>query len=423
MPFACRNRRRFPAKTSRKSMREADPVAQYVHLDILNKMLTAGVFPGGRPCAEALPEALLFRAVRMKSYGEDGPALWFLYLLCWYTVAFDVFGLAKILPEGLEYPFLSSVALLSTVYWTGFLAVGLWRRWSVWVGSWQACEHGVSGGKLRRRCPRCLALKAIQEEVEEAAREAAESARAEQLRRIELATRAEEMAKRETARLSKIYVPTMDQLRDLTPNEFEDNVSAMFVRLGYKVEQTPYTGDQGRDAIMFNDEKKVLLECKRYGEDVTSGREDLQKFHSAIVMDKAVGGFFVTTGRVTRGAIEFAERASIEIVSGDALLRTYFKSLGGMAVPPTYTALCLECGDEVVLSVKTQSSVLCSRGHSVAAPITFGNIAASIPKPGLRGPRCPKCGTPMHLVKGNRGPFWGCSRYPACHSALPYKGK
>jgi sterol desaturase/sphingolipid hydroxylase (fatty acid hydroxylase superfamily) len=45
---ACRKRRRFPANTSRKSMQEADPLAQYVHLDILNKALRIfdlGAFP------------------------------------------------------------------------------------------------------------------------------------------------------------------------------------------------------------------------------------------------------------------------------------------------------------------------------------------------------------------------------------------
>ena len=358
----------------------------------------------------------------MNSGQEDNLALgWFLSVLVWYAAIFYVFGLARIFPESLQYPFLSSVALISIVYWMGFLAVSLWRRSTVWVGTWQACEHGVRGGKLRRRCPKCLALKAIQKELEEAAREAAELARAEQLRRMELATRAEEMAKRETARLSKTYVPTMEQLRDLSPNEFEDAIGAMFERLGFAVEQTPYVGDHGRDAIMHHDGNKVLLECKRYGKEKTSDRPQLQIFHSAIVSDKASAGFFVTTGRVTSGAIEFAKKSSITIISGNSLREMYFNSLGRLAELPTYTALCLECGEEVTLSVKTQSSVLCSRGHSVAAPITFENIAASIPKPGIRPPKCSKCGTPMRLLKGKRGKFWGCSRFPDCRSTLPYQ--
>lgn len=352
---------------------------------------------------------------------EDTPALGlFLGILVWYAIAFYIFGLAKLVPQSLQYPFVSGIALISIVYWTGFLAVSLWRRCSVWVGSWQACEHGVRGGKLRRRCPRCLALQAVQEEAEEDAREAAELARAEQLRRMELATRAEEMAKRETARLSKTYVPTMDQLRDLSPNEFEDAIAAMFERLGFNVEQTPYIGDHGRDAIMHHDGYKVLLECKRYGEETTSDRPQLQIFHSAIVSDRASAGFFVTTGRVTSGAIEFAKKSSITIISGNSLREMYFNSLRRLAEPPTYTALCRECGDEVTLSVDTQSSKLCSRGHAVVAPITFENIAASIPKPGIRPPRCSKCGTPMRIVKGKRGKFWGCSQFPDCRSTLPY---
>jgi hypothetical protein len=172
---------------------------------------------------------------------------------------------------------------------------------------------------------------------------------------------------------------------------------------------------------MYQSGKKMLLECKRYGPDVSSDRPQLQKFHSAIVMDQAEAGFFVTTGRVTNGAIQFAKQASIQIVLGGALLDTYLASLGGMTAPPTYVALCLVCGEKVTISLKTQSPVSCSRGHSVAAPISFRSIASSTPKPGIRPPKCSKCGTPMRLVKGKRGKFWGCSRYPACRSSLPYQ--
>ena len=201
----------------------------------------------------------------------------------------------------------------------------------------------------------------------------------------------------------------------------------MFQRLGYKVEQTPYTNDYGRDAIMFRDGMKFLLECKCYAEDGLSSREDLQKFHSAIIMDKAVAGFFVTTGRATKGATEFADRASIQIISGDSLRQSYLKSVGGLATPPTYTALCQECGETVAHSLGSQSVVRCSQGHQVAPTISLEDVATSnprreaYPQEGTATPLCPKCSTPMRLVKGRRVKFWGCSRYPACHSTLPYK--
>lgn len=37
------------------------------------------------------------------------------------------------------------------------------------------------------------------------------------------------------------------------------------------------------------------------------------------------------------------------------------------------------------------------------------------------GPDCPDCGTPMKKRTSQRGPFWGCSNYPACKGIIPYK--
>jgi len=125
-----------------------------------------------------------------------------------------------------------------------------------------------------------------------------------------------------------------------------------------------------------------------------------------------------TTGRVTDGAIEFAKRVSIEIISGGALLDTYFQSLGDAATDVAYQSLCIQCGDTVAHSLCSQSPVLCSNGHSVGPTIKFDDVVAAIPSPGIRAPKCPKCSTTMRLVQGKRGPFWGCSRWPACHSTL-----
>lgn len=155
---------------------------------------------------------------------------------------------------------------------------------------------------------------------------------------------------------------------------------------------------------------------------MSSDRQQLQKFHSAMVTDKADAGFFVTTGRVTDGAIEFAKRVSIEIISGGALLDTYFQSLGDAATDVAYQSLCIQCGDTVAHSLCSQSPVLCSNGHSVGPTIKFDDVVAAIPSPGIRAPKCPKCSTTMRLVQGKRGPFWGCSRWPACHSTLAYQG-
>ena len=235
MPFACRKRRRLPAKTSRKSMRQADPVAQYTHLDILNKIQTAGVCPacsrggflgvtepsahpprrrgieaGFLACRRRRPSLRLFfsEQARMNSGPEENLVLgWFLSILVWYAIAFYILGLAKLVPERLQYPFVSGIALISIVYWTGFLAVSLWRRCSVWVGSWQACEHGVRGGKKRGRCLRCR-------QHEDFRRQEAETHLAEHLLRIEFSRRAGDLAHAQYLRRAELITRSV-AMRDL----------------------------------------------------------------------------------------------------------------------------------------------------------------------------------------------------------------
>ena len=42
------------------------------------------------------------------------------------------------------------------------------------------------------------------------------------------------------------------------------------------------------------------------------------------------------------------------------------------------------------------------------------------PKPS--GEMCDKCGKPMMIRQSRRGPFQGCSGYPACRNAKPLPG-
>ncbi len=41
---------------------------------------------------------------------------------------------------------------------------------------------------------------------------------------------------------------------------------------------------------------------------------------------------------------------------------------------------------------------------------------------GAEAPKCPGCGATMQKVKGGKGPFWGCPRYPTCKSTMSISG-
>ena len=97
----------------------------------------------------------------------------------------------------------------------------------------------------------------------------------------------------------------------LSPRDFENYSCDLFTSLGWNVQQTQYTGDGGKDAIMTKDGETFLLEVKSGSQII--GRRDIQIFHSAIVTNKAKGGFYVNTGRYSPGAVEYAKMCGISL--------------------------------------------------------------------------------------------------------------
>src|SRR5262249_14697695 len=149
--------------------------------------------------------------------------------------------------------------VLSTVGLFSVATVILARRFLAWHQSWAVCRHGVAGGKIRKRCETGM-------REERAIAEKARNEREYRERQQRINTDAIKLRDAERARLAKCLVPSIEELRLLTWQQFEDQVARMFERMGYLVEQTPYVKDHGRDAILKKNGAKFLLECKRYAE-------------------------------------------------------------------------------------------------------------------------------------------------------------
>jgi hypothetical protein len=276
----------------------------------------------------------------------------------------------------------------------------------------RTCPHNIIDGKTRKLCAVCE-----RERLE--AEERARQARLEQERARLIAEAAAKLRRKEAIRLGSIIVPTLDELRRLTSQQFEDEVAKMYERLGYSVEQTPYTNDHGRDAILKKDGRTILLECKKYGANNSSGRPEIQKFLAAIKTDEADTGIFVTTGKFTSGAVEFAAHWRIELVDGTALQRYMVKSKPRASGSDTYASMCTHCGSLVQHSLRRPTSEKCANGHVVVSSLDLESIMDIAIDP---TPQCDKCGSRMRKVKRRgRRPFWGCSRFPVCRSYKPYR--
>jgi transcription elongation GreA/GreB family factor len=266
---------------------------------------------------------------------------------------------------------IAKIGLLPTIAIVIFLAFILLResvsaKIDEWAKRRAPCSHGIRGGGAHG-CVHCVQE---QKEIEE------KEKRERELRHLreKIRFKADELQRDERWRLCRSLIPDIDELRSLHWKEFENVVAATFDRLGYSVEQTPYTKDHGRDAILTKDGKRFLLECKRYKAGNFSGRRDLQVLHSNIIRDRAVCGFFVTAGAFTKDAIEFSKTAGIELIDQDGLVRLIFDSKPDPTEDDTYRSMCQECGEVVSHHLRTPRTVLCPKGHQVDPTLDIESV-------------------------------------------------
>lgn len=272
------------------------------------------------------------------------------------------------------------------------------------------CPHGIIGGSINLKCSDCAQnerQKLVDAEFLSQQNQLIIKAKEEGERKREAANFHRQI---ELIRLNNIIAPSIEDLQKLSPKKFEDYVSNLFARYGYQVEQTPQTHDLGRDAIMWKNGRKYLLECKKYSDHVPIGRPALQKFHSAIVTDKAVRGYFVTTSRYADTAIEFAIKNQIELVDADRLGRIINKVTIKENPSQIYTEKCEKCGSLAIFDLKNTSPTKCLNGHTVNPSITISDVLERSSSYNF----CPKCYSGLKVVVAVTGNYIRCGRYPEC---------
>ncbi|MER7489205.1 restriction endonuclease [Streptomyces sp. NPDC126497] len=109
----------------------------------------------------------------------------------------------------------------------------------------------------------------------------------------------------------------------LSPEEFEAAIAGLCARDGCtRVEVVGGAGDLGADVTgLTPDGRRLVVQCKRYGEDNKVGSQDLQRFGgTCFTVHEADVALVVTTSDFTAPAVEYAEQCGIVCVNRDALL-------------------------------------------------------------------------------------------------------
>lgn len=140
----------------------------------------------------------------------------------------------------------------------------------------------------------------------------------------------------------------MEEVMKLTPTEFEKLVVQLLLKMGYGsgIEDagfvTQQTNDGGIDGIIKEDQlgfSSIYIQAKQWAKDRTVDRTEIQKFAGALQGQSASKGMFITTGRFSSGAEEFAKTlkgSKIVLIDGKHLTRLMIKYNLGVSTEIVY---------------------------------------------------------------------------------------
>ncbi|MEZ4634382.1 MAG: restriction endonuclease [Caldilineaceae bacterium] len=104
----------------------------------------------------------------------------------------------------------------------------------------------------------------------------------------------------------------------MDPIAFERFVGQHFAKMGYKVENTRASGDEGIDLIIRSGRRMAVVQCKRYGG--TVGQPVVRDLYGVMVHTGADEAYLVTTGTLSRAAVDWAAGKPIHLVDGHRLV-------------------------------------------------------------------------------------------------------
>ncbi len=189
-----------------------------------------------------------------------------------------------------------------------------------------------------------------------------------------------------------------DALDGMSWREFEMLVGEGFRLQGYQVIETGGGGaDGGVDLVLTkpgkNGGEKFLVQCKQWRA-CKVGVDVVRELYGVMAAKGATGGFVVTSGRFTDGAISFASGRNVTLVDGPKLHELLRQAQTGVDRSPARPA------------------------RPAAAPAVQPSPAP------MQASSCPVCSKAMVRRTAKRGAnagaeFWGCTGYPACRGTRP----
>lgn len=128
---------------------------------------------------------------------------------------------------------------------------------------------------------------------------------------------------------------TKDEIREMflkiRPRDFEALTARLYQEMGYTVNLTKYSQDDGADVICYRDDpgrkELLIVQCKRYFKNV--GLQHIKELLGTVVDRKATKGVLVTPSEFTKPAISKAkDNPRIELLGGTGLHSLFIHHFG-----------------------------------------------------------------------------------------------
>src|SRR5215813_9470288 len=110
----------------------------------------------------------------------------------------------------------------------------------------------------------------------------------------------------------------VSKVGSMTDVTFKEFTGSLFREMGYTVEITPGTSDNGIDLLLRKNSQLIGVQCKRWNTPVSE--PIIRDFYSALVSSGAQSGYIITTSTFTSHAYSFAEGKPIQLVDLESLL-------------------------------------------------------------------------------------------------------
>jgi HJR/Mrr/RecB family endonuclease len=138
----------------------------------------------------------------------------------------------------------------------------------------------------------------------------------EELKKYEESNRLKQFEKKLLAESGTLNISIQD-IDSMNGFEFENVLAKLFTKMGYSVEQTKLSGDQGADLIIKRINKKTVVQAKRYSGNVSN--KAVQEIVASIKHYKADEGMVVTNSFFTKSAIKLADTNDVSLINRNKL--------------------------------------------------------------------------------------------------------